>query len=242
MTVRSSEIRKGMTVYDVDGEKVGTVDEVGRSAVRLSSGFLGLGGGRDLPLTAFASQTTDELRLSMRKDQLDERGSAYASEDPERHPASRPGEREQHLLGQHQQDRASAGGARREEDGATVQLREEELLTRKEMREAGSVNVQKKVVSEQRTMEVPVSREEVVVERHPVERRPADRPIGEGEMLKVPISEETVTPEKRTVVGEEVTVGKRAVQEMRRVQDSVRKEVVDIDAEGGAELRGERDH
>ena len=72
----------------------------------------------------------------------------------------------------------------------TVELREEELRARKELVEAGEVEIRKDVVTEQRTMEVPVTREEVVVERHPVEgRRVSDRPIGESLSVRVPLRE-----------------------------------------------------
>src|SRR5919199_363163 len=54
-----------------------------------------------------------------------------------------------------------------------VQLREEELRTRKESVETGQVSLGKEVVEEQKSLEVPVTREEVYVERRPVDR-PAD--------------------------------------------------------------------
>jgi uncharacterized protein (TIGR02271 family) len=120
----------------------------------------------------------------------------------------------------------------------TVQLREEELRARKERVEAGEVGIRKEVVEEEKTLEVPVTREEVFVERHAVERRPSDRPIGEGETIEVPVYEEEVEVEKRPVVYEEVAVGKRAVEETERVSDTVRREVADLDARGDVEVRG----
>jgi Domain of unknown function (DUF2382)/Heat induced stress protein YflT len=57
----------------------------------------------------------------------------------------------------------------------TVQLREEELQARKTPVETGEVRLGKDVVEERKSVEVPVTREEVYVERRPVDR-PADRP------------------------------------------------------------------
>ena len=114
----------------------------------------------------------------------------------------------------------------------TVQLREEELRARKQTVEAGEVELRKDVVAENRTMTVPVTREEVVIERRAVDRRPSDRPIGDGEVIEVPVYEEEVTPEKRTVVREEISLGKRQVQETERVSGTVRREEVRIEAEG----------
>jgi uncharacterized protein (TIGR02271 family) len=120
----------------------------------------------------------------------------------------------------------------------TVQLREEELRARKEGREVGQVGIGKEVVEEEKTLEVPVTREEVFVERRPVDRRQADRPIGEGETIEVPVYEEEVEVEKRPVVYEEVGIGKQAVQETERVSDTVRREVADLDARGDVDVRG----
>lgn len=125
----------------------------------------------------------------------------------------------------------------------TVQLREEELRATKETREVGEVGIRKEVHQEQRTIEVPVTREEVVVERHPVERRPADRmdvgAIGEGETIRVPVREEQVSVEKRPVVTEEVSVGTRPVTETERFTETVRREEAVVDREGDVDVRGD---
>jgi uncharacterized protein (TIGR02271 family) len=121
----------------------------------------------------------------------------------------------------------------------TVPLREEQLEARKHTVEAGEVEIRKDVVSEQRTIDVPVTREEVVVERHPVDRREADRfesgDLGKGETIRVPVREEQVTIEKKPIVTEEVSVGKRTVQETKHLSDTVRREeaVVEGDVAGG---------
>ncbi|MBV9577900.1 MAG: YsnF/AvaK domain-containing protein, partial [Chloroflexi bacterium] len=123
--------------------------------------------------------------------------------------------------------------ARNVEGQRRLLLREEELVPRTRTVQAGQVRLQTDVVSEQRTVEVPVSHEEVYVERHAVERRAAASPVGERSgAIAVPVHAEEVTIEKQPVVYEEVELGKRAVQERQVVSDTVRKEVVDIDAEG----------
>jgi len=59
---------------------------------------------------------------------------------------------------------------------------EEELLAGTREREVGAVRVRKRVVTEHRRMEVPIRREEVVVERVPVEGEvAAEAQIGEEE-------------------------------------------------------------
>ncbi|MBV9359135.1 MAG: YsnF/AvaK domain-containing protein, partial [Chloroflexi bacterium] len=131
--------------------------------------------------------------------------------------------------------------SRRTGEGAqTVQLREEELQARKQTVQTGEVAVGKEVVSEQRTVEVPVTREEVVVERHPVERRPAERPISEGQTqsIEVPVREEQVEVTKQPVVYEEVELGKRTVQDTQQVSGTVRREEAHIEREGDVTVGG----
>ena len=99
----------------------------------------------------------------------------------------------------------------------------------------------KEVVEEEKTMDVPVSREEVFVERHPVERRPADQPIssGESQTIDVPVREERVEVEKQPVVYEEVGIGKRATQETEQVSDTVRREELRMDKDGDIDVQRE---
>ena len=101
--------------------------------------------------------------------------------------------KDQHILGQHRAHRES--DVRREESGATIQLRQEELAARTRAVDAGRVSVGTEVVQEQQTLEVPVTREEVSMERHAVDRRPSDTPISAtSDTLTVPVHEEHAEP------------------------------------------------
>jgi len=119
-----------------------------------------------------------------------------------------------------------------------LELREEELRTSTEQVEAGEVRVRKDVVSEDRSIDVPVTREEVVIERTPVAGREAARgDIGEGEEIRIPVREEQVRVEKTPVVKEEITVGKRQVQDTERVHGTVRREEARVEESGDATVR-----
>jgi uncharacterized protein (TIGR02271 family) len=211
------EIDHGWDVYDADGEKVGDVREVHENYLMTEKGFF-FPTERYIPRSAITRIEQDGVHLNVRKSDIDAQG--WDKEPPAAEPAMR-GE-----------------GRRTEGEGERMQLREEELRARKEPVEAGEVGVRKEVVEEQRTMEVPVSREEVTVERRPVERQPADAPIGEGEKMRVPVREEQVSVEKRPVVTEEVEVGKRQVQDTKEVGGTVRREEAEVEREGDVDLRG----
>jgi len=126
-------------------------------------------------------------------------------------------------------------------DDQTVQLREEELQPRKQSAETGRVRVGKDIVEEQQTLEVPLTREEVTVERRPVNRQPADSAVGEGnDTIRVPVHKEQVSVDKRAVITAEINVGKRHVQETQQVSGTVRREEARIEHEGDVDLKQDR--
>jgi uncharacterized protein (TIGR02271 family) len=133
--------------------------------------------------------------------------------------------------------RAAAGthGATRE--GDTIQVKEERLHAEKRPVEAGEVTIRKEVHTENKTLDVPVEREEVVIERHPVQGRAAtEGDIREGEQIRIPVREEEVNVTKDAVVKEEVKVGKRVVQDTERVSGQVRKEEVKVEKTGNVDV------
>jgi uncharacterized protein (TIGR02271 family) len=124
------------------------------------------------------------------------------------------------------------------EGAQRVQLREEELRVQKQPVETGEARLRKEVVSEQQTIDVPVTREEVYVERRPGSGEPSATPIGEGETYRVPVREEQVTVEKQPVVREEIALGKRQVQDTQQVSDTVRREEARVEQAGDVNIQG----
>lgn len=124
-----------------------------------------------------------------------------------------------------------------------VQLREEQLTANKQQVQAGEVGIHKNVVSEEKSINVPVNREEVYIERTPASGTvPSDTPIGQEETYRVPVSEEQVNVTKQPVVREELKVGKRVVQENQQVTDTVQREEAQIDRTGDVNVQGDPDH
>lgn len=119
----------------------------------------------------------------------------------------------------------------------TLQLREEQLHATKTPVKTGEVKVRKEVITEHKTIDVPVEHEEVVVERRPVSRRASNADF-RAEEIRIPVSGDQVRAEKQTVVKEEVNVGKRKVQGTERVGGTVRKEELRVEEQGQAKVRG----
>jgi len=104
------------------------------------------------------------------------------------------------------------------------------------------VRVHKEVHTEHQVVDVPVKKEEVVIERHPVAGQSASAAaIRPGEEIRIPVREEQVKVEKQAVVKEEVKVGKRTVQETEHVGADVRKEEVKVEKTGDVDVRSRSD-
>jgi uncharacterized protein (TIGR02271 family) len=113
-------------------------------------------------------------------------------------------------------------------DELRVQRTEEELRAGTREREAGALNVRKRVRTDREQISVPTRHEEVSVERVPVEGEATEAQIGDDE-ISVPVVEEEVVVEKRPVVKEELRIRKDVVEEEQVVEEDVRREEVDID-------------
>jgi uncharacterized protein (TIGR02271 family) len=226
-------VREGMQVRSSDGEKLGKIVRCDEDAFVIEKGFF-------FPKDTIAGYHQiariegDELVLTIPAAALHEGASGRVGEQRELG-AEREGELRPH------DERREVGTAGL---GVSEQMRipvaEEELVAEKRDRQAGEVRVHKEVVTEHRQIDVPVTREEVNVERVPVERGEArgDEARFQEGTISVPVREEEVEIRKRPVVKEEVRVGKTIRQEERRAEADVRREEVEVEKEGDLERRG----
>ncbi|MBA2470349.1 MAG: YsnF/AvaK domain-containing protein, partial [Chloroflexia bacterium] len=126
-------------------------------------------------------------------------------------------------------------GHREQSDTINVALTEEELTARTRGVERGQVQIDKVGTSEERTLDVPVTEEQVHVTRRVVDRdvNAADASFEEG-TIEVPVYGEEVVVDKRARVREEVEVSKDATTETERVSGTVRREDVRVTDDTGA--------
>jgi uncharacterized protein (TIGR02271 family) len=117
----------------------------------------------------------------------------------------------------------------------TLQLKAERLAVDKVRVASGEARLRKQVVTEQRSIDVPVSHEELVIERHAVTGGAVGGAIGADETITVPLSREEVRVGKQTFVTEEVEIGKRAVGGTEHVSETVRHEELVVDANAKVE-------
>lgn len=118
-------------------------------------------------------------------------------------------------------------------DDASVVRHEERLKVGTQERETGRARLRKYVVTDHETVDVPVEREEVTVERTPLngtEAHAGTGRIGEEE-VDVTLHEERPVVEKEAVAVEEVGLNKQTVRETQRVEADVQKEQVDVETD-----------
>ena len=112
---------------------------------------------------------------------------------------------------------------------------EEQLRVGTETRETGRARLRKHVVTEQQNVTVPVSREEVTVEREPIKdaNRGAARsgPAISEEEHEVTLRAERPVVDKEAVPVERVRLGTETRTEHETVGGEIRKEQIEIDAD-----------
>lgn len=96
--------------------------------------------------------------------------------------------------------------------------------------------VRKEIIEEQKTINVPVTHEEIVIERRSVNNDSTDTPIGKDETIRIPVSEEQVEVRRNTVVTGEVDIHKREVRGTEQVKDTVKREEARVDKTGKVKL------
>ncbi len=249
----------GGDVVDHDGDKIGSIgqvfldDESGTPEwVTVKTGLFG-GGQSFVPLRD-GEVVGDDLRVPFDKDTVkdaprieDEDG--HLSEDEEATLYAYYGT--DHGTDHGTTPRSQAGvreGAGHDTSGpdtdSAMTRSEEQLHVGTETHEAGRVRLRKYVVTENVTTTVPVSREEVRLEREPItdENRGAATAGGDitEEEHEVVLTEERPVVEKETVPVERVRVDKDTVTEHQHVDETVRKEEIELDESDTSASRTDR--
>ena len=225
-STESSQINVGDDVYGSDGDKVGTVAEVQSGYLVVEKGFF-FPTDYYIPMSAIASASDGQVQLNVAKDAaLNSGWDTIPETDTMRTDVDF-----------RSTDRDSSGQAEigayevAAEDEIRVPVMEEELTATVRQQEAGAVRIEKDVVTEQQTLEVPVTEERVRVERRVVDRAAtgADAGAFEETVIDVPLRTETVDVQKEARVTGEVVVSKEAVERTEQVSGTVRREEVSVD-------------
>ena len=115
----------------------------------------------------------------------------------------------------------------RDTDEERISLTEEKLDVSKKYQE-DQATITKKPVTETKTVEVPLTREEVSIERRPPSgQTEAQSPIQSPKEIKIPVKREEAEVIKKPYVKEEVAVKKKKVTDKKKVTEDVTSEELD---------------
>ena len=125
----------------------------------------------------------------------------------------------------------------------TMELHEERLEVEKDLVQKGEISLDKNVVEKQVHTDIPVEHEEVTIERRPVGYQSDTRSENNGspntafdeETIRIPVTEEKVEVTKKPVVTEEIVINKKTVTDSAHVNESLKREEVDIERSGNTD-------
>jgi uncharacterized protein (TIGR02271 family) len=201
-------------------EDLGEVQEVGPNYVLVKRGLLN----KEkfyIPKDQVASYDGDTLRFRISEEQAK---SKYMGESP---PSSLTRESDDF-----NKSRTRDTADRTKVEETTVPVTEERLGVSKSQ-STKEATITKTPVTETKTVEVPVTHEEISVERRPVsgtttKTSAADRPVDSEQEIRVPLKQEQVQVTKQPYVKEEVAIKKKPVTETKTVSDQVTSEEVRV--------------
>jgi uncharacterized protein (TIGR02271 family) len=111
-----------------------------------------------------------------------------------------------------------------------LELLAERASIRKERVYLGEITVRKETIRELKTIEVPVTREELVVERRPTAESGAVAPV--EEVIRIVLSEEQVSYQTRKVLKEAVSIEWHTTIEKKQIEVTLQREALRFDVEG----------
>jgi uncharacterized protein (TIGR02271 family) len=236
----ASQINVGDDVYGSDGDKVGSVAEVQSGYLVVEKGFF-FPTDYYIPTSAIASASGGQIYLSTTRDAALNSGWDTVPDVQTTASAATID-----TFTETDTNRIAAAQVGTDEE-IRVPVMEEELTATVRQQEAGAVRIEKDVVTEEQTLNVPVTEERVHVERRVVDRpvSAADADAFEETVIDVPLRTETVDLQKQARVTGEVVVSKEAVERTEQVSGTVRREEVFVDedatlideSEGGSAQR-----
>jgi uncharacterized protein (TIGR02271 family) len=174
-----------------------------------------------VPLSAVTNITDEGIYLNVRKDDIDQQGW---TRPPAEDTAATDTYGDATGLG------SGAPTIRDQGDTRTLERSEERIVADKHRVQTGQVEVGKRVVADEQSMDVPVTRDEVHVTRRAVDRPATDADF-DRQNVSIPVTEERADARKEARVVEELDIDKGQVQDTQRVSGTVRREEFDIDDE-----------
>ncbi len=111
-------------------------------------------------------------------------------------------------------------------------LHQEQLDIFKKSSQTNEVNIYKEIIHEQKTITVPITREELVIEKKVLLQDSSCQKGEQMETIRIPISEEHIDISKHTVILTDIDIYKQQIQETQRVGATLKHEEVHLETKG----------
>lgn len=118
---------------------------------------------------------------------------------------------------------------RKPEQSYTLQLREEQMDISKHWIQTDNVKMHRETIDDEQTIVVPVTREELVIEKS-----------GHPQIIRIPLTEERVEVVKHQVVLNDVDVYTRHFTDQTRVDAILKKEQLQVHVAKNSDLNGKK--
>ncbi len=115
---------------------------------------------------------------------------------------------------------------------AKILLREEELDISKKWIKTGDVTIHKEIIHEEKTVTVPVTREEIVIQKRILNATDPNASEKKPEIIRIPLSKEQIQVSKRKVILNDITAYKHKVKETVHIDETLKKEKLYLDVTG----------
>jgi uncharacterized protein (TIGR02271 family) len=256
MSPTRDQIQPGDEVYGSDGDLVGTVAEIHPTHLVMESDVFPTD--YAVPVTAITQAGNGQVMLNIAKDAILQSGwdtvprsapgglqttDTFSTEAIETRDVLGTADVVPATATRVQGKPQVAGYEATHEDAIVIPLHDEDLIATVRAAPAFVARIQKRVVTEERVLEAPVTEQEIRVERRIVGAT-GENDMGAFEeiVITVPLTAQEVELRKRGQVTEELIVTKEVIHRTKQVRGTVRREEVEvIEDDGTTETLPEQD-
>lgn len=127
----------------------------------------------------------------------------------------------------------------RAEEPLVIPVIQEQVTFDKQVIETGQVRISKRIIEHEELVDIPFFREQIDVQRVPVNQfvEAAPQVRQEGDTMIIPVIQEQVFYQKRLLLVEELHVKKQLIEEHKPQQMMLLKEEVEITREAAGDTR-----
>ena len=117
-----------------------------------------------------------------------------------------------------------------------IPLREEQLDISKKQIQTGKVSIHKELVQEEKNITVPITHEELVIEKEIIDAKAPNEIDAHIETIRIPINEERIEVIKHPAALNDVLVYEHQFQETKSVEETIKKEKINLETTGDLEI------